>query len=76
MGCCLSKQDRYHGTIELSTPFMPRESGSYEAKSNMRCRYNSPPSPVLQGERAPWVDGHRVLTHKDGEIILAEPFGS
>ncbi len=32
-----------------------------------------PPSPVIEGEAAPWVKGHAVLTEKDGQLVVVRP---
>ena len=37
------------------------------------CKGRSPPSPVVEGERPPWLESRAVLTEKDGVLLVVEP---
>ncbi|KZT02504.1 uncharacterized protein LAESUDRAFT_730258 [Laetiporus sulphureus 93-53] len=72
MGCIHSRQRKIF-LDDSSAPFLPMSGLSSPAS---QCTPKNPPSPVIQGEPAPWVSGHRVLTTFDGQYIIAEPFGT
>lgn len=53
---------------------------SYEEETKRRNPFRSrkshgPPSPVVEGERPPWLESRAVLTEKGGILMVVEPPG-
>ncbi|OSD03185.1 hypothetical protein PYCCODRAFT_1434606 [Trametes coccinea BRFM310] len=67
MGCIPSKQKVLDG--DSSTTAISGAKGQKERKQK-----KGPPSPIVADDAPPWVKGaaSRVLTHKDGTIIITE----
>ncbi|KAH9898283.1 hypothetical protein C8Q73DRAFT_834309 [Cubamyces lactineus] len=64
MGCIPSKQKVLDG--DSSTTVLSA------TKEKQQRKQKGPPSPVIGEDAAPWVKGHRVLSHKDGTVIITE----
>lgn len=69
MGCIPSKQKVLDG--ESSTVIL---SGAQEKKQKKQKKESQRlPSPVIEGDAAPWLQARAILTtHKDGTIIITE----
>ncbi|KAI0328491.1 hypothetical protein GY45DRAFT_1326202 [Cubamyces sp. BRFM 1775] len=65
MGCIPSKQKVLDGDSSTTVLSATKEKKQRKEKKG-------PPSPVVGENAAPWVKGHRVLSHKDGTVIIAE----
>ncbi|KAI0375117.1 hypothetical protein BV20DRAFT_960187 [Pilatotrama ljubarskyi] len=65
MGCIPSKQKVLDG--DSSTTIL---SSTKEKKQKKQKK--GPPSPVIGEDAPPWLKGHRVMSHKDGAVIITE----
>ncbi len=67
MGCIPSKNQALEA--DSSTGLRPRAKPTKEKKQKPR----GPPSPIVGEDAAPWVArGHRLLSEKDGQLIITE----
>lgn len=77
MGCIPSKQNVLEGDASTlsATPVVGTKSQKEKkgmAKRKEKKLKRGLESPVLDDNAAPWVKGHRVLSEKDGEILITD----
>ncbi|KAI0066504.1 hypothetical protein BV25DRAFT_1820468 [Artomyces pyxidatus] len=70
MGCIPSKQKALQQFDDGTAPQLPSKKPKKTKKNR------GPPSPVVEGEPAPWVRGHAVLVLNEdaqgGEVFVME----
>ncbi|KAI8990546.1 hypothetical protein BD414DRAFT_483982 [Trametes punicea] len=65
MGCIPSKQKVLDGDSSTTVVSSRKEKRQKKQKKG-------PPSPVTGEDAPPWLHGHKVLTEKDGTIVITE----
>ncbi|KAI0669780.1 hypothetical protein C8Q78DRAFT_1037800 [Trametes maxima] len=67
MGCTSSKQQKFLDG-DSSTAIISSTTEKKQRRQKERL-----PSPIIAADAPPWVTGaHKVLSHKEGSIVIAE----